>query len=185
MPSANPYCSAPPHSDGSTEAKAPKLSRVLEGKPSAADPARAAGMKRTATQALKRQRSEQPPKPPARPPLLTKAPSSQPSFRTERPASLPERQPDTPVEILWSSLSKPQPVSSKIMASSCASYSELWTAVSRVCGDKVNRATARLVYQDKDDGDWLMLMPDGPSLSLFAKTVKKVLVVVNESVNDK
>ena len=62
-----------------------------------------------------------------------------------------------------------------VAATSCASYSELWTAVRRVCGDSVNRTTARLCYQDADD-DWISLLPDAP-FSIFAGSVKRLLVV--------
>lgn len=89
---------------------------------------------------------------------------------------------DTPLHILWDSHTKPEMVGN-ISVSSCATYSELWTAVGRLYGDssRVNRATARLIYQDKEDGDWLALVPDGPSFSMFAGTVAQVMVVVHDA----
>lgn len=105
--------------------------------------------------------------------------STQPSLQPPK-RKAPEVQPDTPVEILWSSRQKPEPVG-RIMASTCTSYSELWTAVGRVCGGKVSRAASRLVYQDKEDGDWLMLLPDGPPFNKVAGNVARVIVVVNQS----
>jgi hypothetical protein len=82
----------------------------------------------------------------------------------------------TPLEIL-SSLDKEATArpAGHIPAPSFASYSELWTAVRRVCGDQVNRTTARLCYQDNED-DWIALLPGTP-FSFFTKSVKKVLVV--------
>jgi hypothetical protein len=62
-----------------------------------------------------------------------------------------------------------------VPAPSFSSYSELWTAVRRVCGDQVNRTTARLCYQD-DEEDWIALLPGTP-FSFFTKSVRKVLVV--------
>ena len=62
------------------------------------------------------------------------------------------------------------------MASTCASYSELWTALGRVVGEATTRRTARLVYQDAA-GDWLLLQPDGPAFSLFSSSVVRLMVV--------
>lgn len=82
----------------------------------------------------------------------------------------------TPIEILSSldGQGVPRPAG-HIPAPSFASYSELWTAVRRVCGDQVNRTTARLCYQDNED-DWIALLPGTP-FSFFTKSVRKVLVV--------
>lgn len=63
-----------------------------------------------------------------------------------------------------------------VLAASCASYSELWTAVGGVCAS-ATRASARLVWQDHE-GDWLVLLPDSP-FSAFARNVQRILVVPN------
>jgi len=47
--------------------------------------------------------------------------------------------------------------------------------VRRVCGDQVNRNTARLCVLDSED-DWIALLPGTP-FSIISKSVKKVLVV--------
>ncbi len=119
-------------------------------------------------------------------PLIKRTKSTNPS-----PAPIPSAEPSaapkfvkkvdttaatTPLEIL-STLegeATPRPAG-HIPAPSFASYSELWTAVRRVCGDQVNRTTARLCYQDNED-DWIALLPGTP-FSFFTKTVRKVLVV--------
>ena len=80
----------------------------------------------------------------------------------------------TPLEILHNSDGKPRGVG-EVAASSCASYSELWTAVRRVCGEHVNRTTARLCYQDSEE-DWMALLPETP-FPIFAQSVKRLLVV--------
>ena len=86
----------------------------------------------------------------------------------------------TPLEILHGNSSEDKPRSvGTIAAASCASYSELWTAVRRVCGDQVNRTTARLCYQDSED-DWIALLPDVP-FTIFSHSVKRLLVVCPKS----
>jgi hypothetical protein len=58
----------------------------------------------------------------------------------------------------------------------CCSYSELWTAVTSVCGIEINRTSARLVYQDAQ-GDWMALQADAPFTIFTACGVKRLLVV--------
>jgi len=65
-----------------------------------------------------------------------------------------------------------------VTAVSCVSYSELWTAVAAVCGDRLNRASARLVYQDRE-GDWLVLLPELP-FTLFSSTVQRLMLIPNK-----
>ena len=111
--------------------------------------------------------AEPPAQPRGRPPLPTDQ-GAQPKFkRTEAAAA-------TPLDVLDEPDGPPR-AAGHVAATSCASYSELWTAVRRVCGDAVDRTTARLCYQDVE-GDWVALLPDAP-FSIFSHSVKRLLVV--------
>ncbi len=105
-------------------------------------------------------------------PPLSKDQGAQTRFKKAEPVA------STPLEMLEGAAATPRPVGA-VAATSCASYSELWTAVRRVCGESVNRTTARLCYQDAE-GDWISLLPDAP-FSIFAGSVKRLLVVKKTS----
>lgn len=119
--------------------------------------------------------------------IPTKPPPSQPQLQSQTvPQTLPESQrrfkkrvdvATTPLDILDGGDKGPRSLG-HVPATTCTSYSELWTAVRKVCGDQVNRATARLCYQDTED-DWISLLPDAP-FSIFSTSVKRVLIVVNK-----
>jgi len=112
------------------------------------------------------------------PPLPQPAPETATAFAaTTTPKFIKkvETVPKTPLEILSSLEGQAPRPAGHIPAPSLASYSELWTAVRRICGDQVNRTTARLCYQDNED-DWIALLPGTP-FPFFTKSVKKVLVV--------
>lgn len=87
-----------------------------------------------------------------------------------------EKQRITPLDVLGSDGQVKS--AGGVTALCCVSYSELWTAVAAVCGDRLNRASARLVYQD-GDGDWLVLLPEQPFM-LFSSAVQRLMLVPNE-----
>jgi hypothetical protein len=103
------------------------------------------------------------------------------SAASARPAPAPAPAPGSVELDLLEAATGAAPVrAGAVAARACASYSELWTAVSRTLAGAAGRASARLVYQDAD-GDWLLLLSEQP-FAAFARSVTRLMVVKNKQV---